>query len=124
MGYRSPVWIRKLPQCRTTKPNFHTQKGISKILQPLREGPYQIIAKPAEVTYKLTDYTKKEIVPHRNNLLPYYPKEYALRELTQLFSFTGTQTGIQNDTQTEQETNVHVDIHHKQSKKKTQLIKK
>ena len=26
-------------------PNFHTQKGISKKLQPLRKGPYQIIAK-------------------------------------------------------------------------------
>ena len=60
-------------------PNFNTQKGISKKLQPLRKGPYQIIAKPTEVTYKLTDSTKKEIV-QRNNLLPYYPKEYALRE--------------------------------------------
>ena len=58
-------------------PNFTTQKGISKKLQPLRKGPYQIIAKPTEVTYKLTDSTKKEIVQHRNNLLPYYPKEYA-----------------------------------------------
>ena len=59
------------------KPNFHTQKGISKKLQPLRKRPYQIIAKLTEVTYKLTDSTKKEIVQLRNNLLPYYPKEYA-----------------------------------------------
>ena len=64
-------------------PYFDTQKGISKKLQPLRKGPYQIIAKPTDVTYKLTDLNKKEIVQHRNNLLPYYPKEYALRELTQ-----------------------------------------
>ena len=70
-------------------PNFNTQKGISKKLQPLRKRPYQIIAKPTEVTYKLTDSTKKEIVQHRNNFLPYYPKEYALRKLTQLYSFTG-----------------------------------
>ena len=63
-------------------PNFQTQKGISKKLQPLRKGPYQIIAKPTELTYKLIDSTKKEIVQHRNNLLPYYPKEYALRKLT------------------------------------------
>ena len=70
-------------------PNFNTQKGISKKLQPLRKGPYQIIAKPTDVTYKITDSDKKEIVQHRNNLLPYYPKEYALRELTQLYSFTG-----------------------------------
>ena len=70
-------------------PNFNTQKEISKKLQPLRKGPYQIIAKPTDVTYKITDSDKKEIVQHRNNLLPYYPKEYALRELTQLYSFTG-----------------------------------
>ena len=77
-------------------PNFNTQKGISKKLQPLRKGPYQIIAKPTDVTYKITDSNKKEIVQHRNNLLPYYPKEYALRELTQLYSFTGLKI-IQNE---------------------------
>ena len=63
-------------------PNFNTQKGISKKLQPLRKGPYQIIDKPTEKTYKLTDSSMKEIIQHRKNLLPYYPKEYALRELT------------------------------------------
>ena len=97
-------------------PNFQTQKGISKKLQPLRKGPYQIIDKPTEVTYKLTDSTKKEIVQHRNNLLPYYPKEYALRELTQLYSFTGLKV-IQNNTKIEQKTNVSDDNHHKQSQK-------
>ena len=70
-------------------PNFTTQKGISKKIQPLRKGPYQIIDKPTDVIFKLTDLNKKEIVQNRNNLLPYYPKEYALRELTQLNSFTG-----------------------------------
>ena len=40
-------------------PNFNTQKGISKKLQPLRKGPYQIIDKPTEVTNKLTDSNKK-----------------------------------------------------------------
>ena len=82
-------------------PNFNTQKGISKKLQPLRKGPYQTINKPTEVTYKLTDSSKKENVQHRNNLLPYYPKKYALRELTQLYSFTGLQI-VQNNPQTEQ----------------------
>ena len=82
------------------KPNFNTHKGISKKLQPLRKEPYQIIAKPTDVTYKLTDSTKKEIVQHRNNLLPYYPKEYALRELYQLYSFTGLKV-IQNHPHTE-----------------------
>ena len=52
-------------------PNFITQKGISKKLQPLRKGPYQIIDKPTDVTYKSTDTNKKEILQHRNNLLPY-----------------------------------------------------
>ena len=70
-------------------PNFTTQKGISEKLQPLRKDPYQIKDKPTDVTFKLTDLNKKEIVQNRNNLLPYYPKEYALRELTQLNSFTG-----------------------------------
>ena len=41
-------------------PNFNTQKGISKKLQPLQKGPYQIIDKPTEVTYKLTDSNKKK----------------------------------------------------------------
>ena len=40
-------------------PKFNTQKRISKKLQPLRKGRYQIIAKPTDVTYKLTDPTKK-----------------------------------------------------------------
>ena len=97
-------------------PNFNTQKRISKNLQPLRKRPYQIIAKLTDVTYKLADTTKKEIVQHHNNFLPYYPKEYALRELTQLYSFTGLKV-IQNNTHTEQETNVHDDIHHKQNQK-------
>ena len=87
-------------------PNFNTQKGISKKLQPLRKEPYQIIDKPTEVTYKLTGLNKKEIVQHRNNLLLYYPKEYALRELTQLYSFTGLHI-VQNNPQIEQNQNVN-----------------
>ena len=54
--------------------------------------------------------TKKEIVQHRNNLLPYYPKEYALRELTQLYSFTGLKV-IQNDPHPENTTKEQNDIH-------------
>ena len=100
-------------------PNFKTQKGISKKLQPLRKGSYQIIAKPTDVTYKLTDSNQKEIVQHRNNLLPYYPKEYALRELTQLYSFTGLKV-IQNHPHTEKEIDEQHKIHHeKQNAKPT-----
>ena len=100
-------------------PNFNTQKGISKKLQPLRKGPYQIIAKPTDVTYKITDSDQKYIVQHRNNLLLYYPKEYALRELTQLYSFTSLKV-IQNHPHTENEINEQNDIYlEKQNKKPT-----
>ena len=73
-------------------------------MQPLQKGPYQIIDKHTEVTYKFTDSSKKEIVQLRNILLLYYPKEYALRELTQLYSFTGLQI-IQNNLKKEQNQN-------------------
>ena len=98
-------------------PNFITQKEISRKLQPLQKGPYQIIAKPTDVTYKLTDSNKKEIVQHRNNLLPYYPKEYALRELTQLYSFTGLRV-IQNHPHTEKEIDEQDNVHHENQNQK------
>ena len=46
-------------------------------------------------------------------MLPYYPKEYALRELTQLYSFTGLKV-VQNhtDKETKEQDNVH---HEKQT---------
>ena len=103
-------------------PNFNTQKGISKKLQPLRKGPYQIIAKPTDVTYKITDSEQKEIVQHRNNLLPYYPKEYALRELTQLYSFTGLKV-IQNYPHTENKTKEQHDIHLENQNEKSTTTK-
>ena len=103
------------------KPNFNTQKGISKKLQPLRKGPYQIIAKPTDLTYKLTDSNQKETVQHRNNLLPYYPKEYALRELTKLYSFTGLKI-IQNHPHTEKEIDEHHNIHHEKQNTKPTTI--
>ena len=73
----------------TFVPNFTTQKEISKKTATLQKGPYQIIDKPTDVTYQLTHSSKKEIVQHRNNLLPYYPEEHALRKITHLYSFTG-----------------------------------
>ena len=100
-------------------PHFNTQKGISKKLPSLRKRPYQIIAKTTDVTYKITDSDQKEIVQHRKNLLLYYPKEYALRELTQLYSFTCIKV-IQNHPHTEKEINEQNDIHHgKQNTKPT-----
>ena len=103
-------------------PNFQTQKGISKKLQPLRKSPYQIIDKPTEVTYKLIDTSKKEIVQHRNNLLPYYPKEYTLRELTQLYFFTGLKV-IQNNTQIDPKLNENYKNQHTQIQKQNRIHK-
>ena len=51
-------------------PNFVIQKGISKNLQPIRKGPFQIIDKPTDVTYKLIDSNKNEIAQNRNNVFP------------------------------------------------------
>ena len=73
-------------------PNFVIQKGISKKLQPIRKAPFPINEKPTDVTYNFFDSNEKEFIQHRNNLLPYYPKEYALRELIQLYSFTSFKT--------------------------------
>ena len=51
--------------------------------------------------------------------MPYYPKEYALRELTQLYSFTGLKV-IQNHSHTEKELNEQQNVHHeKQNSKQT-----
>ena len=89
-------------------PNFTTQKRFSKKIQPLRKGPYQIVDKYTDVIDKLTDLNRKEIFQHRNNLSHFYPKEYALRELTQLYSFTGLKV-IQNNSKQNQ--NQSTDMH-------------
>ena len=105
-------------------PKFNTQKGSSEKLQPLRKEPYQIIAKPIDVRYKLTDSNQKEIVQHRNNLLLFYPKEYALRELTPLYSFTGLKV-IQKYPHTEKELVEQHKLHQEnQTQSKLKSIKK
>ena len=51
--------------------------------------------------------------------MPYYPKEYALRELTQLYSFTSLKI-IQNHPHTEEKIDEQHNIHHeKQNTKPT-----
>ena len=70
-------------------PNFVTKKGISYDLLAIRKGPFQVTDQPTDVTYKLIDSIEKEKVQHRNILLPIYQKQHALRELTQLYTFTG-----------------------------------
>ena len=49
--------------------------------------------------------------------MPYYPKDYALRELTQFYSFTGLKV-IQNHPHTEKEINEQNDIHHRKQNTK------
>ena len=54
--------------------------------------------------------------------MPYYPKEYALREVTQLYSFTGLKV-IQNHSHTEKKINEQDNVHHEsqiQKQSKTQ----
>ena len=78
--------------------------------------------KPTDVTYKLIDTNKKEIIQHRHNLLPYYPNEYALRELTQLYSFTGLKI-VQNNSETELNHHTDEQTSSKLDKQKKMLTK-
>ena len=56
------------------KRNF-TQFHFSDKLKPLRIGPYKIIDRLSDVTYKLLSQDGSTIHVHRNHLIPYYPKE-------------------------------------------------
>ena len=49
--------------------------------------------------------------------MPYYPKEYALRELTQLYSFIGLKV-IQNYPHTEKEIVEQDNVHHENQNQK------
>ena len=57
-----------------------TQIGVSKKIQPQKVGTYKIIDTPALVTYKLEDFSGKQITRHRGNIVPYYPKELFVQE--------------------------------------------
>ena len=46
---------------------------------------------------KLPTSNKKEIVQHRNNLLPYYPKEYALPRINSIIFLSQDLKIIQNE---------------------------
>ena len=48
---------------------------------------------------------EKVMFQHRNTLQPYYPKEHALRELTQLYSFTGLNVVHDNSDKNQKQTN-------------------
>ena len=68
-------------------PNFNTQKGISKKLQPLRKGPYQIIAKPTDVTYKITDSNKKRNRSTSKQLITLLPKRIRTPRINSIIFF-------------------------------------
>ena len=41
---------------------------------------HKIIDTPTLVTYKLEDFSSKQVTRHRSNILPYYPKEIFVQE--------------------------------------------
>ena len=87
-------------------PKFCNSKtNIWKNYNQSEKDRFNFFDRPTDVTYKLTDSNKNEIVQHRNNLLPYYPKEYAPLELTQLYSFTGFKDVHDNSDNNQKQTN-------------------
>ena len=64
--------------CFSCKQN-QTNWSIKKI-QPQKIGPYQITDTPTLVTYKLEDFSGKQITRHRSNIVSYYPKELFVQE--------------------------------------------
>ena len=60
--------------------NKTTQIGVSKKIQPQKIGPYKIIDTPTLVTYKLEDFSGKQITRNRSIIVPYYSKELFVEE--------------------------------------------
>ena len=60
--------------------NKATQIGISKKIQPQKIEPYKIKDTPTLVTYKLEDFSSKQITRHRSNIVPYYRREFFVQE--------------------------------------------
>ena len=56
------------------KRNF-THVHFSDKLKPLRIGPYKVIDRLSDITYELLSQDGSTVHVHRNNLIPYYPKE-------------------------------------------------
>ena len=69
-------------------PNFTTQKRVSKKLQPLRKGSYQIIDKTTDVTYKLTDVNKKNRSTSKQSLT-LLPERVRPSRTYSKYAFTG-----------------------------------
>ena len=70
----------------------------------MRKTPYQTIDKPTDVAYELIDSKKNELVQHKNNLLPHYLKEHALRKLTQFYFYSGLKVVHDNSGKNHQQT--------------------
>ena len=51
--------------------NRTTQIGVSKKIQPQKNVPYKKKDTPTLVTYKLEDFSGKQITRHRSNIAPY-----------------------------------------------------
>ena len=66
------------------KRNF-THVQFSDKLKLLRMGPYKIIDKLSDVAYELLSQDGSTVHVHRNQLIPYYPKEPLLYPLLRSF---------------------------------------
>ena len=61
--------------------NFKINLGTSKKLNPIKVGPYKIVALVDQVTYRLRDIHNVQRDVHRNHLILYYPKSITLPPL-------------------------------------------
>ena len=73
LRFRTPKPLEKNTFVLVT--NQQQADGVSKKLLPLKTGPYLIIDKPTEITYKLKDNNKEHMTIHRNHIVPHYPKK-------------------------------------------------
>ena len=60
--------------------NKATQIGISKKIQPQKIGPFKLIDTPTLVTYRLENFSGKQITRYGSNIVPFYPKEIFVQE--------------------------------------------
>ena len=56
------------------------QIGKSKTIKPQEVGPYTLFDSPTMITFKLEEFSGKQITRHRSNIVPYYPKELVVQE--------------------------------------------
>ena len=61
--------------------NFNLHREASNKLQPLKVGPYKVVALVDQETYRIRDVNNVQRDIHRTHLIPYYPRNIALPPL-------------------------------------------